>query len=38
LNCDPTFFKQISASALAASQFPPVLTDAVGTFRKPAGW
>lgn len=34
----PTFFKQLRASALAACQFPPVLTDAKGEIRKPARW
>jgi uncharacterized LabA/DUF88 family protein len=34
----PTFFKQIRASALAACQFPPVLSDAKGEIRKPKGW
>jgi uncharacterized LabA/DUF88 family protein len=34
----PTFFKQIRSSALAACQFPPVLTDAHGEIRKPARW
>jgi hypothetical protein len=38
LSCKPTFFKQIRAGADATSQFPPTLTDATGTFRKPAGW
>ncbi len=34
----PTFFKQIRTSALAACQFPPMLTDARGEIRKPARW
>lgn len=34
----PTFFKQIRSSALAASQFPPMLRDARGEIRKPAPW
>jgi uncharacterized LabA/DUF88 family protein len=34
----PAFFKQIRASALAASQFPPVLRDATGEIRKPTRW
>ncbi len=34
----PTFFKQIRPAALRACQFPPVLTDAHGKIRKPAGW
>ncbi len=33
-----TFFKQIRAGVLQASQFPPVLRDAHGEIRKPAGW
>ncbi len=38
LSCKPTFFKQIRVGAIAASQFPPTLTDTTGTFHKPAGW
>jgi hypothetical protein len=38
LSCKPTFFKQIRSGALAASQFPPTLTDTTGTITKPAGW
>ena len=34
----PTFFKQIRASALAACQFPPVLRDERGEIRKPSRW
>jgi uncharacterized LabA/DUF88 family protein len=34
----PTFFKQIRSSALAACQFAPVLRDARGEIRKPARW
>ena len=34
----PTFFKQIRVPALAACQFPPVLTDATGEIHKPQGW
>lgn len=33
-----TFYKVIRRGVLAASQFPPTLTDAHGTFRKPASW
>lgn len=33
-----TFFKTIRSGVLQASQFPPQLTDARGTFDKPAGW
>jgi NYN domain len=32
------FLKQIRAGVLQASQFPPTLTDSVGSFHKPAGW
>lgn len=38
LDLQPTFFKQLRVGPLAASQFAPVLTDANGTFRKPASW
>ena len=34
----PTFFKQLRVSALAASQFAPMLTDANGQIHKPATW
>jgi hypothetical protein len=34
----PTFFKQIRTSALAACQFPLELTDARGAIRRPADW
>jgi uncharacterized LabA/DUF88 family protein len=34
----PTFFKQLRTSALAACQFPPVRADARGEIRKPARW
>jgi uncharacterized LabA/DUF88 family protein len=34
----PTFFKQIRSSALAACQFPTVLADVRGEIRKPARW
>jgi uncharacterized LabA/DUF88 family protein len=33
-----TFVKPIRQGALAASQFPTVLTDATGTFHKPTSW
>ena len=33
-----TFYKHIRESALAASQFPPVLEDAQGSFHKPTKW
>jgi hypothetical protein len=36
LNLDPVFFKQIRPNAVKNSQFPDVLTDANGTFRRPA--
>lgn len=32
------FIKQIRHGVLAASQFPPVLTDAAGTIHRPAAW
>lgn len=32
------FFKQIRQGAIAASQFPDVMTDARGSFHKPAKW
>ncbi|MGH3924843.1 MAG: NYN domain-containing protein, partial [Pseudonocardiaceae bacterium] len=38
LSCKPTFFKQIRASVLATSQFPPRLTDSNGMITKPVGW
>jgi uncharacterized LabA/DUF88 family protein len=34
----PTFFRQLRKGPVAASQFPPVLTDARGRFHKPASW
>ena len=33
-----TFYKRIRQHVLAAAQFPPVLTDEVGTFQKPPSW
>ena len=33
-----TFVRCIDAPALAASQFPLMLTDAIGTFHKPPTW
>lgn len=33
-----SFYKPIRAGALAASQFPPTMQDANGTFEKPSGW
>jgi hypothetical protein len=33
-----TFIKQIRTGVLSASQFPASLTDAKGTFHKPASW
>ncbi len=35
---EATFIKQIRPGVLAASQFAPTLTDAGGTFHKPASW
>ncbi|MDN5856282.1 MAG: NYN domain-containing protein, partial [Actinomycetia bacterium] len=37
-NCQPTFFKQIRATALATSQLPPSIVDATGKITRPAGW
>jgi uncharacterized LabA/DUF88 family protein len=34
----PTFFRQLRQGPVAASQFPPVMTDARGQFHKPASW
>ncbi len=34
----PTFFKQLRSSVLSPCQFPSVMSDARGTFRKPAPW
>ena len=33
-----SFYKHIRQPVLSASQFPPVLTDAHGSFHKPQGW
>jgi hypothetical protein len=33
-----TFVKPIRHGVLAASQFPPTLTDTIGTFHKPRAW
>ena len=33
-----SFYKHIRPGVLAASQLPPALTDAHGTFHKPASW
>jgi hypothetical protein len=38
LNLTCTFFKQLRASAVKGCQFPIQLTDAQGTFQKPAHW
>jgi hypothetical protein len=38
LNLDPVFFKQIRPNAVKSSQFPEHLSDANGTFRRPAAW
>lgn len=38
LSRDAHFVKEIPVSALAASQFPAILVDAHGRFRKPANW
>jgi hypothetical protein len=34
----PTFWRQVREPQLRGSQFPPLLTDAKGVIRKPAGW
>jgi NYN domain len=34
----PTFWRQVREPQLRRSQFPPLLTDAKGVIRKPAGW
>ena len=33
-----TFYKRIRPGVLAASQFPPIMTDATGKFHKPPVW
>ena len=33
-----SFYKHIRQPVLSASQLPPVLTDAHGSFHKPQGW
>jgi hypothetical protein len=33
-----SFYRHIRPAVLAASQFPATMTDAVGTFSKPATW
>lgn len=33
-----SFYRPIRAGAVAASQFPPILTDANGTITKPSRW
>jgi len=38
LNLGPVFFKQIRPNAVKSSQFPELLSDANGTFRRPAPW
>ncbi|MCG8607717.1 NYN domain-containing protein [bacterium] len=38
LQHEASFKKRIRKGVLAASQFPPTLTDARGTFSKPASW
>ena len=35
---DPSLYRRIRSGALKASLFPDTLTDATGTFRKPASW
>jgi len=38
LQCTARFYKHIRETALAASQFSPVLTDSHSTFHKPLSW
>lgn len=38
LDLQPTFFKQLRRGPIAASQFPPVLSDERGKIRKPSSW
>jgi hypothetical protein len=38
LDLQPTFFKQLREGPVAASQFPVVMRDARGRFRKPRSW
>jgi hypothetical protein len=38
LDLQPTFFKQLRRGPVAASQFPAVMKDASGQFRKPSSW
>jgi hypothetical protein len=33
-----TFYKKIRPAALAASQFPPIMTDKDGEFHRPPEW
>lgn len=35
---EATFIKQVRPGVLAASQFPPILVDARGSFHKPPSW
>ena len=38
LKQEADFFRKVKPGALRHSQFPPTLTDGVGTFTKPAAW
>ena len=38
LTAEVNFVKHIREGVMARSQFPPTLTDARGTFHKPASW
>lgn len=38
LKANASFYKHLRRNYLAAAQFPNTLTDAQGTFTKPAGW
>ena len=38
LDLQPTFFRQLRKGPVAACQFPAVMSDAKGEFRKPSSW
>lgn len=38
LATNPQIIRQVREGVLAASQFPPVLSDENGSFRRPSGW
>ena len=37
-NVATSYISSINTSVLASSQFPPIITDSQGTFRKPPSW